>query len=366
MSSDISITHRANPWSGQRRDVVAALRTWHEQGLRSVLATVVSTDSSAPRGIGAQLAIREDGFWVGGLSGGCAETEVLLQARELLTSTLKNEHSSALIHLTRDELSAAGPICGATLGILVEVVDEELIDLWMRIQKIAVDGGTALVHRTWKSHGRGTIREAQAERTHHEPHVDHALVAQSMSVTHSVDSGRDDATIVLATTSPGRLQLTECILPAPKLLICGGGDIAVELILLAQRMGWRTCLNDPRSSWVDATVSIALPDMVIAQWPSTTTLIPQIDANTACIACAHDGKLDLPFLEVALNAAAFYVGSVGSRATQAERNAHLTELVGAKLTARHHGPAGLRIADNTASGIALSVVAEVSQQMLSQ
>lgn len=47
----------------------------------AALATVISTWGSAPRPVGAQLAIASDGAFQGSVSGGCVEGAVILQAQ---------------------------------------------------------------------------------------------------------------------------------------------------------------------------------------------------------------------------------------------------------------------------------------------
>ncbi len=74
----------------------------------------------------------------------------------------------------------------------------------------------------------------------------------------------------------------------------------------------------------------------------------------------HDPKLDDPALKIALSSAAFYVGALGSKATQAKRRQRLLE---EGLTEEHlnrlHGPIGLKIGAGTPEEIALSIMAEV-------
>ena len=62
---------------------------WLEAGQRVVLATVIQTWGSAPRPIGAWLAIREDGQVVGSVSGGCVEDDLIVRVKtDLLNETL--------------------------------------------------------------------------------------------------------------------------------------------------------------------------------------------------------------------------------------------------------------------------------------
>ncbi|MEO1458993.1 MAG: XdhC family protein, partial [Pseudomonadota bacterium] len=51
---------------------------WHRAGKRAALATVVQTWGSAPRPVGAQLAISGEAEIMGSVSGGCVESAVVV------------------------------------------------------------------------------------------------------------------------------------------------------------------------------------------------------------------------------------------------------------------------------------------------
>ena len=59
---------------------VEVLRTaegWRAAGRRVALGTIVKTWGSAPRPVGAMVAIRDDGQVVGSVSGGCVEDDLI-------------------------------------------------------------------------------------------------------------------------------------------------------------------------------------------------------------------------------------------------------------------------------------------------
>ena len=84
------------------------------------------------------------------------------------------------------------------------------------------------------------------------------------------------------------------------------------------------------------------------------------DARTAVVTLTHDPKLDDPALDRALRIPAFFIGSLGSRRTHAQRLERLGALGHSPATlARVRGPVGLAIGAVSAAEIALSIVAEV-------
>ena len=66
------------------REIAAELDRWRARGERFALATVVATRRSAPRPVGAKLAISERGELVGSVSGGCVEADVYGHAQDVL------------------------------------------------------------------------------------------------------------------------------------------------------------------------------------------------------------------------------------------------------------------------------------------
>ena len=58
------------------REVRDDVQRWLARGDRVALATVVATRRSAPRPVGAKLAISVQGELAGSVSGGCVENEV--------------------------------------------------------------------------------------------------------------------------------------------------------------------------------------------------------------------------------------------------------------------------------------------------
>ena len=58
-------------------EVLRSAASWIKAGHAVVLATVVKTWGSAPRPLGAMLAIRDDGQISGSVSGGCVEDDLI-------------------------------------------------------------------------------------------------------------------------------------------------------------------------------------------------------------------------------------------------------------------------------------------------
>ena len=143
-----------------------------------------------------------------------------------------------------------------------------------------------------------------------------------------------------------------------RLGIIGAVHVAQHLVPMAQAVGFDVTVIDPRTAFgtEERFPSVALVD----DWPDTAIRNFAPDQRTAIVTLTHDQKLDEPALVEALATNAFYIGSLGSRRTQAQRKGHLRALgVEESALDRIHGPVGLAIGGRTPAEIAVSIIAEI-------
>src|SRR5205085_10956446 len=67
-------------------DILKAAEDWRRQGRGVALATVVETWGSAPRAVGSNLVIDQEGNFLGSVSGGCVEGAVVTEAIDVIES----------------------------------------------------------------------------------------------------------------------------------------------------------------------------------------------------------------------------------------------------------------------------------------
>src|SRR5690349_20893982 len=67
-------------------DILKAAEDWRKAGKGVALATVVETWGSAPRPVGSNLVIDEEGKFMGSVSGGCVEGAVVTEALDVIES----------------------------------------------------------------------------------------------------------------------------------------------------------------------------------------------------------------------------------------------------------------------------------------
>ncbi len=67
-------------------EILQTALEWHTQSGQVAFATVVETWGSAPRPVGSQLVVGSDGRFVGSVSGGCIEADVITEALDVIAS----------------------------------------------------------------------------------------------------------------------------------------------------------------------------------------------------------------------------------------------------------------------------------------
>jgi xanthine dehydrogenase accessory factor len=158
----------------------------------------------------------------------------------------------------------------------------------------------------------------------------------------------------------------EAIVPPPTLVIVGGVHIAIALVSLAKTLGYRTILIDPRQFW-GSEERFPHVDQLLQSWADDAFRQIQITRSTAVVMLTHDPKIDDPALKISLISPAFYVGALGSKATNAKRRERLlNDGMSKSQLSRLHAPIGLDIGAQTPEEIALAIMSEVVKSFRKQ
>jgi xanthine dehydrogenase accessory factor len=300
------------------REALDAVKRWRAEGEAVALATVVATRRSAPRPLGSKLAISESGDLSGSVSGGCVESDVAAQAREVVAS---GQPRLVSYGIADEDAWEIGLPCGGEIDVFLERVDGELPDPEApQVAFTVVEGERAGVR--WVSlDGRITrtgLLELEGERV-----------------------------------------FAEILGPPPRLLVFGAVDLAEELCRAASGLGWRTIVTDARARFATRERIPSAGELVVA-WPEEVLSRFPPDDRTAVVVLTHEERWDVPALVGALATEAFYVGAIGSRRTQERRRDRLVEEgVPAEQLERLSGPAGLDVGAATPAETALSILAEI-------
>ena len=102
------------------REIAHELERWRDRGDgHFALATVRATRRSAPRPVGSQLAVSEQGELAGSVSGGCVEGEVAVVARDVLES---GEPRLLTYGISDEQAGSVGLPCGGEIDVSIERV----------------------------------------------------------------------------------------------------------------------------------------------------------------------------------------------------------------------------------------------------
>lgn len=285
------------------------------------LFTVAATWGSSPRPEGSLLLIDADGRETGSVSGGCVEADLVERCRGGGFDTDRPVQVS--YGVDADDTARFGLPCGGRLDLIVERVDDP--GPWCQLSRRIADR-TITQRRLGLGTGKVSLQADPPPTT-----PDFAL-------------------------SEG----TACRLfgPSLQLVIIGAVHIARHLLPIAQALGYRVVVCDPRrerlAEFADAGVALD------ARMPDDCVRALADDPRSAVVALTHDPKLDDLALMEALICRAFYVGALGSRRSQKSRRERLTQLgLPAAAIARLHGPVGLDLGGKAPAEIAVAIAAEL-------
>jgi xanthine dehydrogenase accessory factor len=99
------------------KEIVSEVERWRQNGDQVAVATVVATRMSAPRPVGAKFAVSQRGAICGSVSGGCVESDVVEQAKDVLESGVPKLLTYGI---SDDEALGVGLPCGGEIDVFIE------------------------------------------------------------------------------------------------------------------------------------------------------------------------------------------------------------------------------------------------------
>lgn len=104
----------------QTDDILSTAQAWKTAGKGVALATVVTTWGSAPRPVGSQLVVDDEGKFLGSVSGGCIEGAVVTEALDAIA-----DGKPRLLDFGVSDAQAweVGLACGGKIQVYVERLD---------------------------------------------------------------------------------------------------------------------------------------------------------------------------------------------------------------------------------------------------
>lgn len=306
------------------------IKIWQQLGKKSVFVTVVDLEGSSYRRPGVRMVFNEDGYSVGAVSGGCVETEIERQAQ----SVFKTGHAKLMTYDGRLRIG-----CEGILHILIEPVflSGELLTDFDQVLK---------------------SRQNFRMKAYYYPEVGEYKNAGTLI---KLD---EKAYSLNPFLEPDIIDDQECFSqvfnPLFQLYIFGAEHDAGQLCQAAKLLGWEVTI-----------VASADESKSCDYFPGASTLIAPlfdrldtsaIDEQTAVVIMTHSYNKDVQYLMALKDVKPAYLGIVGSINRRERLLSTLLDYfpdISPDFLDQIHSPAGINIGAETASEIAVSILAEI-------
>ena len=300
------------------------LEQWQacEEDTDWVLGTVYKTEGSAYRKAGAMMMINGLGQQFGLLSGGCLESDIILNARKIM----KSDRALTLVYDGSDEDDLSfqlGIGCGGKVYIMLQPLS--------------------------KGNDLGLSNMADALRRREAGHY-----FQKIGGTEAYFK-TDEHRFLKASVIEDDWLVTP-IEPEPHILVIGGGMDAIPVVRMAKEMGWRITLADPRPANARAEYFQSAHTILRAMDQNLTDYVIKQRVDAAII-MTHNIQLDAQSLKSLQPTRLQYIALLGPK----HRYQQVLDCAGLKLhelSCPVSGPAGLDIGGQLPESIALSILSE--------
>ena len=304
-----------------------------QKGLKNVLASVVHLEGSSYRKPGVRMLISEDLTFVGAVSGGCVEKEIIQRAK-----TVFRDNKPKII--TYDGRYRLG--CEGILYILIEpfYISEDFITAFTRSNK---------------NREQLKIKSSYYKQDEFFGNFGSMVTFQNNNqFTFSNDFFLEEKTEIF----------TQILQPAFKLIIIGGEHDAVKLCKTGANLGWEV---DVITSIKESKQLSDFPgaNSVVGESPETFQL-SNIEENTALVIMNHSYVQDLKYVVKLSENNPKYIGILGAPNRRERLFKELLEFVpdiSDEFLETIYTPAGLNIGAQTPEEIALSITAEILSVM---
>jgi xanthine dehydrogenase accessory factor len=345
--------------------VAAALIESARSGETSVLATVVRTEGSTYRRIGARLVVLPDGVRTGTVSAGCVEQEILACVADVRAAG----SPAVMTYDTRspdDLVWGFGLGCGGMVDVMLEpLTPEQATAKAARLAFIASARQRTVLATVVRAPASLSIRAGDQavlmDTTSSLDGLDCALRADFQRAARGAWR-RGRSAVVQHTWEGESIDVVyEVIAPRVRLAVCGAGIDAVPVVAAAKQLGWHVTLIDDRPAMADAHRWPDADRIIVPRPTAIAESVAEADSEAAII-MSHNFERDVDFLQGWLDTTAGYIGVMGPHHRLHAMLAALSARdvrVDALARERIRGPVGLDLGAETPEEIALAIVAEV-------
>jgi xanthine dehydrogenase accessory factor len=284
-------------------NIFRAIHDWLSAAETVWLCTVLATWGSSPRPVGSLLACNSKGDFIGSLSGGCVE-------EDLLARIVGGEFSGIFAQIQYGSATEESEKFRLPCGGILDVAIEKLQFSTRMLTEIS-----AII----------------------------CALEKRQSIVWQIDPS----------------AVRHLLGPQYRLLLIGVSEVSRAVAQLALMLDYEVLVCDPRAAerarWDISGVNLLskMPDDAVREYGD--------DAQCAILALTHDPRIDDMALMEAFSTKAFYIGAMGSLRTSINRRERLQLLdVTLEQLQRLHAPIGLDTGSKTPMEIAVSVLAQLT------
>lgn len=330
------------------RELAEHLLRWQAAGSTYTLATVIGVGGSAPRPVGATMAVDENGSVRGSLSGGCVEGDVYEICREVLDSGTPVRRTFGF---SDADAFAVGLTCGGELEVFVQRITPAE---YPAVAKAVTAAEPVSLVRDLAT-GAMLVLEQDEAAPNEGPAWAGPVVPHARAM---LDAGTTGLCVV-GCAEDERTVFVESFTTPPRMIVFGTTDFTIALCRVGRMLGYHVTVCEPRPVFAEPARVPEAHDVVV-EWPHRYLANTEVDSRTVVCVLTHDPKFDIPVLTTALRLPIAYVGAMGSRRADRQRRTELREAgVSDTDLRRLHSPVGLELGGRTPEETAIAVGAEI-------
>lgn len=318
------------------------------------LGTVVKVEESSYRRIGARILVKNNGTWVGGISGGCLEGDALKRAQ----IAILKKHSSIVVYDTMDDDShqiGVGLGCNGRIEVLLTPIDP-------KDPNNPIEALSHIIKRREETVAIQILSDAFADgRMYLEDTWDELSSKLGLPVSklseighHTISRGKSKVYTLLHQNKEIEV-LVELIKPNISMICVGDNYDVNAMSALTSELGWDLYI-------VGRVRKIS---KIVANRSKGITALSDIDKvpihnYTVAVLMSHDYQMDLDALQYLIKTEVPYIGLLGpkKRFIKIQSEAAMQDIDWEKCN-NIFGPVGLDIGAETPEEIAVSIVAEI-------
>ncbi|SPF40665.1 Xanthine and CO dehydrogenases maturation factor, XdhC/CoxF family [Candidatus Desulfosporosinus infrequens] len=318
---------------------------------KAVLATIIRTEGSTPRGLGTQMLVMETGQIVGTIGGGTAERLVVPRALTLLRADSDNQAEIQRLMINQETSSAQLAVCGSCIEVLLEPVQEKTF--WQIALDLQMSGKEAVIVTSLVPPFPKSILDVSGNVLWGQFNSELLHSAEKLQEIYSGPQAK------VVEINEKYSWLVQPILQTKRLLILGAGHVAREVAYYAKPLDFQVTVIDDRAAFARPEFFPGVYEVICSDFRTgIKNYKPNCDTYVVIATWSHQN--DAACLQDILNYAAKYVGMLGSKKKVTTIVNHLQqEGYTAQTLARLRAPIGLNINAQTPSEIAISILAEI-------